>query len=79
MTMNKKALYESIMSQVSKVVKKELNERLDSDVIWQIFEKMKEIMGAENLLDELARALSTDELEENLRWVDKNYDLGIFY
>lgn len=39
---------------------------------------MKEIMGAENLLDELARALSTDELEENLRWVDKNHDLGIF-
>lgn len=79
MTMNKKALYESIMSQVSKVVKKELNERLDSDIIWDIFEKMKEIMGAENLLDELARALSTDELEENLRWVDKNHDLGIFY
>ena len=39
---------------------------------------MKEIMGAENLLDELARALSTDELEENLRWIDKNQDLGIF-
>ena len=78
MTMNKKALYESIMSQVSKVVKKELNERYDSNEIWNIFEEMKEIMGAENLLDELARALSTDELEENLRWVDKNQDLGIF-
>lgn len=78
MTMNKKALYESIMSQVSKVVKKELNEKYDSNEIWNIFEDMKEIMGAENLLDELARALSTDELEENLRWVDKNHDLGIF-
>lgn len=78
MTMNKKALYESIMSQVSKVVKKELNERYDSNEIWNIFEEMKEIMGAENLLDELARALSTDELEENLRWIDKNQDLGIF-
>ena len=78
MTMNKKALYESIMSQVSKVVKKELNEKYDSNEIWDIFEDMKEIMGAENLLDELARALSTDELEENLRWVDKNHDLGIF-
>ena len=63
MTMNKKALYESIMSQVSKVVKKELNEKYDSNEIWDIFEDMKEIMGAENLLDELARALSTDELE----------------
>ena len=78
MTMNKKALYESIMSQVSKVVKKELNEKYDSNEIWDIFEDMKEIMGAENLLDELARALSTDELEENLRWVDKIHDLGIF-
>ena len=78
MTMNKKALYESIMSQVSKVVKKELNEKYDSNEIWDIFEDMKEIMGAENLLDELARALSTDELEENLRWIDKNQDLGIF-
>ena len=78
MTMNKKALYESIMSQVSKAVKKELNERYEANEIWNIFEEMKEIMGAENLLDELARALSTDELEENLRWVDKNHDLGIF-
>ncbi len=76
--MNKKAIYESIMSQVAQVVKKQLNENMEYDEVWDIFEEMKEMLGAEELVNELAQALSTDELEENLRFIDKNHDLGLF-
>ena len=76
--MNKKAIYESIMSQVAQVVKKQLNENMEHDEVWDIFEEMKEMLGVEELVNELAQALSTDELEENLRFIDKNYDLGLF-
>ena len=76
--MNKKAIYESIMSQVAQVVKKQLNENMEHDEVWDIFEEMKEMLGAEELVNELAQALSTDELDENLRFIDKNHDLGLF-
>ena len=76
--MNKKAIYESIMSQVAQVVKKQLNENMEYDEVWDIFEEMKEMLGAEELVNELAQALSTDELEENLRFIDKNHGLGLF-
>lgn len=76
--MNKKAIYESIMSQVAQVVKKQLNENMEHEDVWDIFEEMKEMLGAEELVNELAQALSTDELEENLRFIDKNHDLGLF-
>lgn len=76
--MNKKAIYESIMSQVAQVVKKQLNENMEHDEVWDIFEEMKEMLGAEELVNELAQALSTDELEENLRFIDKNHDFGLF-
>lgn len=76
--MNKKAIYESIMSQVAQVVKKQLNENMEHDEVWDIFEEMKEMLGAEELVNELAQALSTDELEENLRFIDKNHDLCLF-
>ena len=76
--MNKKAIYESIMSQVAQVIKKQLNENMEYDEVWDIFEEMKEMLGAEELVNELAQALSTDELEENLRFIDKNHDLGLF-
>jgi hypothetical protein len=51
---------------------------MESSDVWDIFEEMKELLGEEELLNELAQALSTDELEENLRWIDKNHDLGLF-
>ena len=76
--MNKKAIYESRMSQVAQVVKKQLNENMEHEEVWDIFEEMKEMLGAEELVNELAQALSTDELEENLRFIDKNHDLGLF-
>lgn len=56
---------------------KQVNERLSSEQIWDAFEKMKDAMGAEALLNELAQALSVDELESNLKFIDKNNELHI--
>ena len=76
--MNKRALYESIMTQVAQVVKKELNENMEIKDSYAIYEKMKEQLGAETLLEDLVQLLSADELEENLRFIDKERDLGFF-
>lgn len=46
--------------------------------VWMKLEVMKERMGSEELLDALCQALTTDELEDNLRYIDKSHDLEIF-
>lgn len=40
-------------------------------------EKLRMVLGAETLLDELEKALTTDELEDNLKYIAKNYDIEI--
>lgn len=49
-----------------------------SDTIWEIFEQMKETLGTETLLDNLAQAMGTDDLKENLEYIDRMFDTGLF-
>lgn len=49
--------------------KNELMEKLDS---------MVEILGAETVLEELARAMSSDELQDNLEYVDRMQETNLF-
>ena len=51
---------------------------MDINELWEKYEQMKEIMGAESLLEELMQALSAKEIEENLEWISDQNDLGIF-
>ena len=46
--------------------------------VWIKFEEIKEILGAEELLECIVQALSTDELEENLWYIDRTQYLNIF-
>ena len=46
--------------------------------VWIKFEEIKEVLGPDELLECLVRALSTDELEDNLRFIDRTQDLNIF-
>lgn len=46
--------------------------------VWMKLEIMKSMMGVEELLDAIAQALSTDELENNLRYIDRTHDLNVF-
>lgn len=60
---------------------KKINERItimDHTEVWIKFEEIKEILGADELLECIAQALSTDELEENLRYIDRTQDLNVF-
>ena len=51
---------------------------MDISVLYDKYEQMKDLMGADALLEELVQGMSSEELEENLRWVDKNNDLDFF-
>ena len=39
--------------------------------------RMVDLMGAEEVLMELTRAMSTDELEDNLEFISRMNDLGV--
>lgn len=51
---------------------------MDISELWKKYEQMKEMMGAEALLEELMQALNADEIEENLKWISDNNDLDVF-
>lgn len=42
---------------------------------WEKYEYLKERMGAEALLDALAQALNTDELDDNMDFIAKGVDV----
>ena len=46
--------------------------------IWDAYDKALEMLGAEELCDSLAKAMGTAELEDNLRYIDRMAELGIF-
>lgn len=44
---------------------------------WNLFEEMLDKMGAEKLLEDLAFALSDDELEDNMRFIARMNDIEL--
>lgn len=44
---------------------------------WNLFEEMLDKMGAEKLLEDLAFALSDNELEENMRFIARMNDIEL--
>jgi len=51
---------------------------MERNELYNIVDEMTELMGHEQLLDALIRAMSSDELESNLRYIDRVYDLDLF-
>ena len=41
----------------------------------EMMERLVEMMGKENLFDELMIALSDDELKDNAKWIARMYDV----
>lgn len=52
--------------------------KMDKNKLMEIMDEMKEIMGADELLESLALALSSDELQDNLEYIDRMHDLNVF-
>lgn len=51
---------------------------MDKTDLMYISDDIKDIIGAEELLEAIIRALSSDELEDVLKFIDRCYDLDIF-
>ena len=52
--------------------------RLDKNELMIKMDEMVELMGAETVLEELARAMSSDELQENLEYIDRMNETELF-
>lgn len=47
------------------------------DEVWNKYEKCLKQMGAQQLCDALAKAMGTDALESNLKFIIRNYEVKI--
>lgn len=48
--------------------------RYDINELYAKYERLRDQVGAETLLESLVQAMSSDELQENLEFVCKEYD-----
>ena len=55
-----------------KNMKKE-NFYVDSNDLWDIYEEIEDILGSKELAQAMAQAMGNDELEANLRYIDRMY------
>ena len=51
---------------------------MNRDELYDVFTEMKEMFGADALLEELFQAMSSQEAQENLEHIDQMHDLGLF-
>lgn len=51
---------------------------MDKAKLFEIADSMKESIGANNLLEALIKSLSSDVLEDHLRYIDRNYETNAF-
>ena len=51
---------------------------IERNELFYIVDDIKELIGADELLEAIIRALSTDELEDVLRFIDRCYELDMF-
>lgn len=52
--------------------------KLNNNELLEKLDELKEIMGAEELLEELGKAMSDKELQENLEFIDRMHDTNLF-
>lgn len=51
---------------------------MEREYLEEIVNLMTEKIGCDGVLDELVDAMNSNELEENLRYIDRTNDLHIF-
>lgn len=47
----------------------------DKNELMEIADQMEQDLGTDNLLEDLIRAMSSDELQDNLAYISRMYDL----
>ena len=53
------------------------NKQMDKNELVNILDDMQEIMGSDELLFEIARAMTSKDLQETLEYINRCYDLNI--
>jgi len=71
----KKKLYESIMSSVAKEVKKALNEGTTDEALMDRWDNLVETLGAEEMCNALFAAMSHDEIQSMVDYLERMYDI----
>ena len=52
--------------------------RLNKNELFEKMDEMVELMGTDAVLEELARAMSSDELQGNLEYIDRMNETNLF-
>lgn len=50
---------------------------MDKTKLYELCEEAQNIMGAEALLDAFLFAMSSDDIESNLKYINRCYELGL--
>ena len=68
---------EDVTKKLDEACKKleKLNENLDYDKIWERWDNLKETLGADRIVDEVANYFDTDTLGDFIESVEKDYDI----
>lgn len=53
------------------------NKQMDKNELLNIVDDMQEIMGSDELLLEIAKAMTSNDLQETLEYINRCYDLNI--
>ena len=56
-------------------IRKVLDDYCDTATLWEVFEEVENLLGTDELLLALAKAMGTDELHDNLKYIARVYDL----
>lgn len=51
---------------------------MNKNELYDRLEEMKELMGIENLLNEIVNGMSSNELFDALEYIDRMHDLNLF-
>ena len=52
--------------------------RLDKNELMKKLDEMVEVLGTKTVLEDLALAMSSDELQENLEYIDRMRETDLF-
>lgn len=52
------------------------NEYMDNVDLWEAFDEIAEVLGPQEFLLALAKAMGSYDLEENMKYIVRNYDLA---
>ena len=52
--------------------------RKDRNELYEILDEMVQMLGIEQVLDEMVKAQDSDELQANLEYISDNWDLDLF-